>query len=91
MYIEVAGPNDVIPLKKPDGVEVRWMYRGGRADLGSEDQAGDHAPLIAAVTETPWLPGQLQVFIDGEAQTVMQSAALHPQGTRRRAEKHANA
>lgn len=71
VFIEVAGPDDEVPLKKPDGVEVRWIYRGGRADLVPEDQAGDHAPLIAAVKETPWLPGQVQVFIHGEAQTVM--------------------
>jgi NADPH-dependent ferric siderophore reductase len=70
-YIEVAGPDDEIPLTAPDGVQVRWIYRGGRADLVPEDQAGDHAPLIDAVKESPWLPGQVQVFIHGEAQAVM--------------------
>jgi NADPH-dependent ferric siderophore reductase len=70
VFIEVAGPDDEIPLKKPDGVEVRWIYRG-RADLVREDQSGDHSPLIAAVKEAHWLPGQVQVFIHGEAQTVM--------------------
>ncbi|MCP9276288.1 siderophore-interacting protein [Mycolicibacterium arenosum] len=70
-FIEVAGPEDEVPLTAPDGVEIRWIYRGGRADLVPEDQAGDHAPLIAAVKESPWLPGQAQVFIHGEAQTVM--------------------
>jgi NADPH-dependent ferric siderophore reductase len=70
-FIEVGGPDDEIPLKKPDGVEVRWIYRGGRADLVPEDQAGNNAPLIAAVKEADWLPGQVQVFIHGEAQTVM--------------------
>ena len=70
-YIEVAGPDDELPLKAPDGVEIRWIYRGGRADLVPEDQAGDHAPLVAAVKETLWLPGQVQVFIHGEAQAVM--------------------
>lgn len=71
VFIEVAGPDDEIPLKAPPGVGVNWIYRGGRADLVSEDQAGDHAPLIAAVKEANWLPGQVQVFIHGEAQTVM--------------------
>jgi NADPH-dependent ferric siderophore reductase len=71
VFIEVAGPDDEIPLKAPAGVGVNWIYRGGRADLVSEDQAGDHAPLIAAVKEANWLPGQVQVFIHGEAQTVM--------------------
>lgn len=71
VFIEVGGPDDEISLKKPDGVEVAWVYRGGRADLVPEDQAGDNAPLIAAVKEADWLPGQVQVFIHGEAQTVM--------------------
>jgi NADPH-dependent ferric siderophore reductase len=71
VFIEVAGPEDEIALSAPAGVEVRWIYRGGRADLVPEDVAGDNAPLIAAVREAGWLPGQAQVFIHGEAQTVM--------------------
>ena len=70
-FIEISGPEDKVELTVPDGVELRWIYRGGRADLVPDDQAGDHAPLIAAVKETPWLPGQVQVFIHGEAQAVM--------------------
>jgi NADPH-dependent ferric siderophore reductase len=71
VLIEVAGPEDEIVLRAPAGVDVRWIYRGGRADLVPEDAAGDNAPLIAAVKEAAWLPGQVQVFIHGEAQTVM--------------------
>jgi NADPH-dependent ferric siderophore reductase len=71
VFIEVAGPEDEVALKAPAGVDVRWIYRGGRADLVPEDLAGDNAPLITAVKEAPWLPGQVQVFIHGEAQTVM--------------------
>lgn len=71
VFIEVAGPDDQVELKAPAGVEVYWIYRGGRADLVAEDSAGDHAPLIAAVKEAAWLPGQVQVFIHGEAQAVM--------------------
>ncbi|CAM3056450.1 NADPH-dependent ferric siderophore reductase [Mycobacterium intermedium] len=70
-FIEVAGPEDEIPLTAPESVDVNWVYRGGRADLVPEDRAGDHAPLIEAVTTTPWLGGQVQVFIHGEAQAVM--------------------
>jgi NADPH-dependent ferric siderophore reductase len=70
-FIEVSAPDDEIPLTAPEGVEIRWIYRGGRADLVPEEQAGDHAPLIAAVKESGWLPGQAQVFIHGEAQAVM--------------------
>ncbi|QZT64169.1 siderophore-interacting protein [Mycolicibacterium austroafricanum] len=71
VFIEVAGSEDEIELKAPAGVDVSWIHRGGRADLAPEDSAGDHAPLIAAVKEAPWLPGQVQVFIHGEAQAVM--------------------
>lgn len=70
-FIEVAGPDDEIELTAPAGVTVSWIYRGGRADLIPEEQAGDHAPLIAAVKGAAWLPGQVQVFIHGEAQAVM--------------------
>ncbi|MBJ7336590.1 siderophore-interacting protein [Mycolicibacterium sp.] len=70
-FIEVSGPEDELQLTAPEGVQVRWIYRGGRADLVPEEQAGDHAPLIAAVKEALWLPGQVQVFIHGEAQAVM--------------------
>ena len=73
VFIEVGGPDDEIPLTAPPGVEVNWIYRGGRADLVPDDQAGDNAPLIAAVKEADWLPGQVQVFIHGEAQAVMRN------------------
>ncbi len=64
----------------PAGVEVNWIHRGGRADLVGEDKAGDNAPLIAAVKEAAWLPGQVQVFIHGEAQAVMHN--LRPTSAR---------
>lgn len=70
-FIEVSGPEDEVPLSAPDGVDIRWIYRGGRADLVPEEDAGDNAPLIAAVKDSAWLPGQVQVFIHGEAQAVM--------------------
>jgi NADPH-dependent ferric siderophore reductase len=71
VFIEVGAPDDEIDLTAPPGVDVTWIYRGGRADLVPGDQAGDHAPLIEAVKGASWLPGQVQVFIHGEAQTVM--------------------
>ncbi len=70
-FIEIAGPENEIPLTAPDGVAINWIYRGGRADLITEDRAGDHAPLIEAVKTAPWLPGQVHVFVHGEAQAVM--------------------
>jgi NADPH-dependent ferric siderophore reductase len=71
VFLEVAGPEDEIAIAAPEGVEVTWIYRGGRADLVPEEQAGDFAPLIDAVKGAFWLPGQVQVFIHGEAQAVM--------------------
>jgi NADPH-dependent ferric siderophore reductase len=70
-FIEIAGPEDEVPLIAPDGVQITWIYRGGRADLIGEDRAGDHAPLIEAVKTAAWLPGQVHAFVHGEAQTVM--------------------
>ncbi|MGH3598012.1 MAG: siderophore-interacting protein [Mycobacterium sp.] len=70
-FIEIAGPENEIPLTAPEGIGVNWIYRGGRADLVGEDQAGDHAPLIEAVKTAQWLPGQVHVFVHGEAQAVM--------------------
>jgi NADPH-dependent ferric siderophore reductase len=70
-FIEVAGPDDQITLTAPEAFEVNWVYREGRADLVDADRAGDHAPLVEAVTTALWLPGQVQVFIHGEAQAVM--------------------
>ena len=71
VFVEVSGPDDEIELVAPEGVQVRWIYRGGRADLVSEERAGDNAPLVEAVKEVLWRPGQVQVFIHGEAQAVM--------------------
>ena len=71
VFVEVSGPDDEIELVAPEGVQIRWLYRGGRADLVPEERAGDHAPLIEAVKEVLWRPGQVQVFIHGEAQAVM--------------------
>lgn len=71
VFIEVAGPDDEIALDAPDGVELNWLHRGGRADLVGQERAGDNAPLIKAVTTAAWPSGQVQVFIHGEAQAVM--------------------
>jgi NADPH-dependent ferric siderophore reductase len=71
VFVEVGGPDDEIELVAPEGVQIRWLYRGGRADLVPEDRSGDQAPLIEAVKEVLWRPGQVQVFIHGEAQAVM--------------------
>jgi NADPH-dependent ferric siderophore reductase len=71
VFVEVAGPDDEIELASPADTDVQWIYRGGRADLVGDGRAGDNAPLIAAVKEMLWLPGQVHVFVHGEAQAVM--------------------
>jgi NADPH-dependent ferric siderophore reductase len=71
VFIEIAEPDDELPLTAPEGVQINWLYRGGRADLVGEDRAGDNAPLVEAVKTAFWLPGQVHAFIHGEAQAVM--------------------
>jgi NADPH-dependent ferric siderophore reductase len=71
IFIEIAEPEDEIPLTAPEGVQINWLYRGGRADLVGEDRAGDNSPLVEAVKTALWLPGQVHAFIHGEAQAVM--------------------
>ena len=71
VFIETAEPQDEIALTAPGGVEINWIFRGGRADLVGEDRAGDQAPLIKAVKSAHWLPGQVHAFVHGEAQAVM--------------------
>lgn len=71
VFIEVAEPEDEVPLTAPEGVQINWILRGGRADLVGQDRAGDHAPLVEAVKTAFWMPGQVDAFVHGEAQAVM--------------------
>ncbi|WP_159839948.1 siderophore-interacting protein [Nocardia sp. CY41] len=61
-FVEVAGPDDELPVKKPDGIELTWLHRGVRSP-------GE--VLAETVRSAPWSPGQVQVFIHGEADAVM--------------------
>ncbi|MFW0784661.1 siderophore-interacting protein [Gordonia sp. CPCC 206044] len=71
VFVEVAGPDDELPLTAPAGAEIVWVRRGGAAGEVGDDKAGDNAPLIAAVRNAEWLDGEPHVFIHGEAQAVM--------------------
>ncbi len=71
VFIEIAEPEDEISLTAPEGAQINWLYRGGRADLVGADLAGDNAPLVEAVKTAFWLPGQVHAFVHGEAQAVM--------------------
>ncbi|RVW09862.1 siderophore-interacting protein [Prescottella agglutinans] len=71
VFVEVADERDRIALSAGPGVEITWLYRGTTSDLAGSDVAGANAPLVAAVREMPWLPGDVHVFVHGEADTVM--------------------
>lgn len=61
-FVEVAGPDDELPIIKPDGVEFTWLHRGTR---------GPGELLAETVRAAPWSDGQVQVFIHGEAHAIM--------------------
>jgi NADPH-dependent ferric siderophore reductase len=65
--IEVGAPAEELPLPVPEGVELRWLHRDDPASPG----------LAAAVGGLRWLDGRVDVFVHGEAQTVMQQ--IRPQ------------
>ncbi|UED82849.1 siderophore-interacting protein [Streptomyces profundus] len=61
-YIEVAGPEEEQKLAVPAGpVEVHWLHRGER-------RVGD--AVVDAVTALDFPPGEVQVFVHGEAHMV---------------------
>ena len=71
MFIEVGDRHDEIYMETLAVVDVTWVHRGASSNEIGDDRAGDNAPLIEAVKNTEWLPGQAQVFVHGEAQAVM--------------------
>lgn len=71
VFIEVAEADDELDLAAPTGAQITWVHRGGGSNEVSDEVAGDNAPLIDAVRNAPWLDGEPQVFIHGEAQAVM--------------------
>ncbi|GAB2549026.1 siderophore-interacting protein [Nocardia heshunensis] len=62
VFLEVAGPGDELSFAYPEGVALTWIHRGD-AEPGEA--------LAAAVRSAPWLDGNVQVFIHGEARAVM--------------------
>lgn len=69
--IEVAGPGEEVPIAAPAGIDVQWVHRGATADVAPADVVGGDAPLVTAVRAIDWRPGPVQVFVHGEAETVM--------------------
>ena len=71
VFLEVGDDDDEIPITAPAGVEIAWVHRGtSSADAGPGVIDGD-APLVDAVRGMPWPDGDVQVFVHGEAETVM--------------------
>ena len=61
--IEVDTPTAASsPSLAPDEVDVTWLHRTTRPQPG----------LAGTVRALPWLDGRVDVFVHGEAQTVMQ-------------------
>ncbi|WP_329180552.1 siderophore-interacting protein [Streptomyces sp. NBC_01477] len=58
VFVEVAGPAEEQKLLGPGDAEVVWLYRGDRP-VGEA--------LVAAVTALDFPPGDVQVFVHGEA------------------------
>lgn len=61
VVVEVPGPEDQVELAAPPGVEVAWVHQGA-------ERPG--VRLVEAVRELPWLPGDVQAFVHGEAGAV---------------------
>ncbi|HET8994672.1 MAG TPA: siderophore-interacting protein [Rhodococcus sp. (in: high G+C Gram-positive bacteria)] len=71
VFIEVAGESDELDLIAPAGVTVTWLHRGVAAGDAGPDRIDGNAPLVSAVRELRWPDGDIQVFVHGEAETVM--------------------
>ncbi|MDH6680069.1 NADPH-dependent ferric siderophore reductase [Rhodococcus sp. LBL1] len=71
VFVEVADERDRIELSAGPNVEITWLFRGTTSDAAGPDVSAADAPLVRAVREMPWLPGDVHVFIHGEADTVM--------------------
>ncbi|MEU4646733.1 siderophore-interacting protein [Nocardia fluminea] len=71
VFVEVGGTEDEIALDSPADLRLHWVHRGVSSDRITDDLAGAHSPLVAAVRAAEWLPGQVHAFVHGEAEAVM--------------------
>src|SRR5262245_48531240 len=58
VFVEVSGPEEEQKLETPGDATVTWLHRGG-SPVGE--------PLVHAVTDLEFLPGDVQAFVHGEA------------------------
>ena len=58
-FVEVDTAADIQPLRKPDAVELTWVFRhGATPDVSTA--------LVDAVTNCSWLDGRVDAFVHGE-------------------------
>ncbi|WBU38788.1 siderophore-interacting protein [Homoserinibacter sp. YIM 151385] len=62
-FVEVDGAADEIPLRRPEGVELRWLHR-------APERPGASAVLVDAVADADWLEGRVHAFVHGERETM---------------------
>lgn len=62
-FLECGGPDDVIELEAPPGVEIVWVRR-------SERDETTKALLASAVSGYQWPEGRVQVFAHGERESM---------------------
>lgn len=64
-FVEVAGPEEELPLSAPPGLDLHWVHRGS-APAGTSSAL---AEAVAAGTE-PWRDGRVHAFVHGEREAV---------------------
>lgn len=62
-FLECGGPDDVVDLQKPAGMEVVWVKREMRDE-------STRFLLAGAVSEYQWPAGRVQVFAHGERESM---------------------
>lgn len=62
-FLECGGPEDVIDVAAPSGVEIVWIHRGERNEATT-------SVLATAVSAYDWPSGRVQVFAHGERESM---------------------
>jgi NADPH-dependent ferric siderophore reductase len=71
-FLEVGSDAEVIELKAPAGIDIRWISRDGEA-------AGETLVLAEAIADAEWLPGTPSVFAHGERGAMKELRAIFKQ------------
>lgn len=71
VFLEVGGDDDEIAITAPAGIDIRWLHRGVSSADARDGVIDGDAPLVGALRGMEWPAGDVQVFVHGEAETVM--------------------